>query len=525
MCIRDRYQRRVRGDQRGMGCGSSGARDAHGFSCAMSAGHMPDASTLTYQGVFNEHNYLVSPEDKHLVSTESFPILHKGQPWVAVFLKSALDGKPRNADPIDVSVVIDISGSMRGGMGYTVGTAMKSRLEHAQLGVQWLVRDVLRPDDRIAVSTFNNTGTSVQPLTRMDQMDKTTFLKPVEDLRCQGGTTLSAGMKIGRDLLEQGDAPQGPRERRILFLTDMGEMNAEELGSTIKKNAADGVFVSIVALGAAFNSSLTETVTKNKGSNYFCATNEEQLHEAMVKEFDFNMFSAAFEVDLSVRSGSLEVCGVYGTPFDTKEVSELTKYWEPDRAGYYNPESQAAASSLLLYTHSLDRPLPTDLIGKVVDLLEPPKCSITKVDTMFPSKLEADGAMKGGLMLVKLKGQPKGRDPIQVTVDYEDRDGRSFSHTESLLFSTGCGAEHAVAIKKGLLLQEYVETCHEFMSLAVTDKTTLGAHLAKLKGALAEFKQAVAAPCFCKDAKMQQVLETFQSFVKLFQSGCEDPGK
>ena len=83
----------------------------------------------------------------------------------------------------------------------------------------------------------------------------------------------------------------------------------------IHHNAEEGVYISIVAMGAEFNSSLTETVTKNKGSNYFCATTDEDLHECLVKDFDFNMFPAAFEINLSVRTSDMEVAG--GVPWDT----------------------------------------------------------------------------------------------------------------------------------------------------------------------------------------------------------------
>merc|ERR1740138_1267304 len=134
-------------------------------------------------------------------------------------------------------------------------------------------------------------------------------------------------------------------------------MNPAELGSLIKQNANEGVYVSIVAMGAEFNSSLTETVSKNRGSNYFCVTNDAQMRECLVDDFAFNMFPAAFDIDVSVCSGSLEVAGVYGTPFDTKEVVDLVRRWTPQSNGYYKPFAQNAASHLLLYSHSIRQAL------------------------------------------------------------------------------------------------------------------------------------------------------------------------
>merc|ERR1711871_496116 len=159
-------------------------------------------------------------------------------------------------------------------------------------------------------------------------------------------------------------------------------MNADHLGDMIKKNSDEGVYVSIVAMGAEFNSSLTETVTKNKGSNYFCATNEAELRECLVENFDFNMFPSAFEINLSVRASDMEVDAVYGTPFDTTEVEDLVQRWSPETNTYYTPASRTAASHLLLFSTAIDRQLPTELIGRTMDFVEVPRTSITEVNTM-----------------------------------------------------------------------------------------------------------------------------------------------
>lgn len=289
--------------------------DAHGFSAAMDAGRIPDVSTLTYEGIFNENTYYVGPpEESKVVTTASFPIMHNGDPWAAVFLKSKLDGQPRNETPIDLSVVLDISGSMSAGMTYDsadhTGERRGNRLDFAKMGVEWLVNEVLRPDDGIAVSTFNSQGHAVTPLTRLDTFkDKEEFLAPVRDVNINGGTVLAAGMQVGREaFVDMSEA----RHRRILFLTDMGEMGATTLDNMIKQQAEDGVYVSIVAMGAEFNSSLTDAVCKNKGSNYFCATNESQLRDCIVRDFDYNMFPGAFDINVFVRSGALDVSAVYG---------------------------------------------------------------------------------------------------------------------------------------------------------------------------------------------------------------------
>lgn len=253
----------------------AGAQDSNAFVASMSEKHrgsscasLPHSSTLTYEGVFNEHFFHAGPpERQRACAATSFPFVSEKSAWVAIWLKSCFDGAPRSSQPIELSVVIDISSSMSWGMDSSRSCA--SRITYARKAVELLLRDCLRSDDCLALSTFNRQGTVLQPLTRLSDIDAEQCLDMVGQLQPGGGTTLSAGMDVGRSVfgtLRTGTA------RRILFLTDMDDMNSTHLGEQIKQNAADGVDVSIMGMGVAFNSQLTDTVAKNRGSNYFCVT-------------------------------------------------------------------------------------------------------------------------------------------------------------------------------------------------------------------------------------------------------------
>merc|ERR1711977_387264 len=86
--------------------------------------------------------YYVGPQEDHRVlSAVPFPMTHNGQAWMAVFLKSMLDGKPRGPEAMDLSIVIDISGSMQSGMDRGDAGHM-NRLDCAKLGAEWIVQEV-----------------------------------------------------------------------------------------------------------------------------------------------------------------------------------------------------------------------------------------------------------------------------------------------------------------------------------------------------------------------------------------------
>ena len=84
---------------------------------------------------------------------------------------------------------------------------------------------------------------------------------------------------------------------------------------------------------------------------------------------------------------------------------------------------------------------------------------------MFPSRLEPDGAMKGGLILIKLKrttdSTAKNNTPVEVVLEYEDVHGASNCHTDTVEVPAGdetsFTAGYETAQHKGVLLQRYAE--------------------------------------------------------------------
>mmetsp|Transcript_76149 Transcript_76149/g.114656 ORF Transcript_76149/g.114656 Transcript_76149/m.114656 type:complete len:561 (+) Transcript_76149:126-1808(+) len=481
-----------------MGQCASGAQNAFAFASAVKSGRMPDVSTLTYQGVFNEHFFYAGQPAQAMLEANSFPIVGKdGTQWLAIYLKSVLDGRPRDATPIDLSVVIDISGSMGAGMAYSEESRCRSRLDCAKQAVAWLVREVLRADDRIALSLFNTEGHRIHNLTQIDQMDKDEWLQACDAIRKNGGTTLSAGMTVGREAFgtEAEDGSSSGRARRILFLTDMAEMGATELGEQIARYAAEDVFVSIVGMGVEFNAELTETVTKNKGSIYSSATSAEELREIIVSDFDVNSFPAAFDVELSIRSGDLKVDAVYGTPFDHHDRPDPTLTWSEEHHSLHTPHARAAAEALVnsgsntsaqgsaqALSSAIRAALPPDCVAKVLGELEPPKQSVTEVNTFFPGHVTL-GCIKGGLVLVRLASLPGAQAPLsrslQLSLQYSDRAGTAHVQTDTVGFETAYQAGSfawegddeadgrlARGLEKGLLLQRYVEICRAHLELA-----------------------------------------------------------
>ena len=84
--------------------------------------------------------------------------------WVGCFLKSCRDGKPRDATPIDMVVVLDVSGSMNRNMECSSSSDVaRNRLHVAKDSLKALLKR-LRGNDRFGLATFTNVGTVLHNL-------------------------------------------------------------------------------------------------------------------------------------------------------------------------------------------------------------------------------------------------------------------------------------------------------------------------------------------------------------------------
>ena len=84
------------------------------------------------------------------------------------------------AAPINLSLVLDTSGSMGG-----------AKLQNLKAAVRWVI-DHLSPHDSLAITLFDDEVHALVPSTRLS--DKDALLKQVDAIREAGGTAMSKGL-------------------------------------------------------------------------------------------------------------------------------------------------------------------------------------------------------------------------------------------------------------------------------------------------------------------------------------------
>jgi hypothetical protein len=464
---------------------------------------LPAPDSITYQGIFSQHTYYAGPPEKDAqvalscrvarvpnvkLEASDLKTHNDDDVWIGCFLKSCADGKPRDGVPIDMIVVLDISGSMNGGLGNSRDG--RSRLQLAKEALAGLLPK-LRSEDRFGLATFTNTGTVIQSLEFIRELDNEVVWQSIQSLQAGGGTTIQAGMDAAVGICENSSETEGARHRRLLFLTDMCDCGSSDLENMIASQAKHGLYVSFVGIGMDFNAALAEQVTHHRGANYFCITRDEELQKVIVDDFDWNFFPAAFEVEIAQQSDAFELVGVYGTPFDTeKEV--VVSDWGPDSHKFYSSEFKDRAKELLLCSlRQTPHGLPAPALQATLSYLDSDVRTIIRVDTVFPSAVTEDGSVEGGLILLRMRPRKPAisSGTVRLMLRYLSNGTEVSKCQDVSIISPEVEpiAELSTqdpAIVKGVRLQSYVEVCKNFLLNAHSEKNCSEGDAVRMRAAL-----------------------------------------
>lgn len=193
--------------------------------------------------------------------------------------------------PVNVAIVIDNSGSMRG------SKIAKAR----QAAIAAINR--LEKDDVVSVVLYNSSVQVLVPATKA--ADREHIVSKVDAIRAYGGTALFAGVSKGAAevrkfldkesvnriiLLSDGRANVGPRSPREL----------ERLGLSLVK---EGISVSALGLGLSYNEDLMSSMASAGNGNHVFVEEEEGL---------VAVFNAEFNDILNVVAGDFKVHARFG---------------------------------------------------------------------------------------------------------------------------------------------------------------------------------------------------------------------
>lgn len=179
-----------------------------------------------------------------------------------------IEGSPPPAGtrtPLDLGLVLDRSGSMRG-----------TELEAAKGAALEVVRR-LWPQDRVSVVAYDHEVDTVAAHATGD--DVPDLAQRISSIQARGSTNLSGGWLRGRELLSATDER---RIRRIVLLTDglanVGVTDPATLASLAGRARESGITTTTIGFGSGYDEALLRSMAEaGGGGTYYIETPDQAL--------------------------------------------------------------------------------------------------------------------------------------------------------------------------------------------------------------------------------------------------------
>jgi Ca-activated chloride channel family protein len=302
-----------------------GSQDIGFMRGQLEAGMVPALEALDSAGFFAEH-FIETPAPacgervcvqpmvgvmRSLTNDEPMTMLHVG-------LKSPIEAGLAVRPPLDLAVVVDVSGSMQG-----------QKMEYTKQGLELLV-DGMRDGDRLALISYSDGAAVLGELLPVEEQ-RAELRRAIRGLVARGGTNIAAGLELGYlELLGAFDEASAGRERRVILLSDgvptVGNTFTPDILELSASYNSEGIGLSTIGLGSDFNIELMRGLSLQGDGNFYFVEDAGAVNEVFEEELSFFLVPVALDLELTVRTGdSYELLDTYGAPLwqDTSDGGEI----------------------------------------------------------------------------------------------------------------------------------------------------------------------------------------------------------
>jgi Ca-activated chloride channel family protein len=257
------------------------------------------AIALIFTGVFS----VAASDSLHLKITPEYEFISNRKD-AEVTLKITLEGAESTSErrtPINLAIVLDRSGSMRG-----------AKLEKARQAAS-IVLEQLGQNDIFSVVTYDNRADVLippQPVTNREKLNR-----KIESIDSGGSTALYAGVKLGTEQLKEFFDQKNIN--RIILLSDglanVGPKSPGALAELGSRLAQKGIHVSTIGLGDDYNEDLMVALAEASAANYYYVKDAEKLPGIFEEELGCirNILARNVEIKIELPEGiaGIEVLG------------------------------------------------------------------------------------------------------------------------------------------------------------------------------------------------------------------------
>jgi len=303
----------------GGGATPGGSQDFSYIRDLIDDGRVPQADNFLVEGIYSEYDlpiYGEDPEEPFVIRTAHGYSAEHGIPggglYAQIGLSSNIDIENFHRDPLNLSVVVDKSGSMIDRIGL-VRTALNALI------------DKLNPNDLLSIVLFN--GEMSVLLQPSAVTDKATLKVLINSIQSDGRTNIETGLLQGyafvRNNLEQGD-----RTDRVMLLTDAhpntGNTAPGNFKEIVNEGAEAGIGLIGYGVGVIYDQDLMDFIATVKLATYNYISSNEDIGDIFDDDFKFIFSPLAVNMKLKVEPTQWFDCtAAYGFPGEDMGAPEF----------------------------------------------------------------------------------------------------------------------------------------------------------------------------------------------------------
>lgn len=198
---------------------------------------------------------------------------------------------PKSQKDVNVSLVIDNSGSMSGGKLEYVKQAMKTFIGELPDGAN------------VSIVVFSSDAELRQKNVKLTT-NRSKIYQIIDGIYTAGSTNINAGMMLGYEEIIK--AHKAGMNSRLILLTDgmtnAGETNHEKILENSKRYNDEGIEISTIGVGQYIDFDLLRSLSDyGRGSNHFIGEAEKDIQKVFISEVESLLYNLGKDAEITIE--------------------------------------------------------------------------------------------------------------------------------------------------------------------------------------------------------------------------------